>query len=75
MSPVTNAMGNSALGVHPACMGATWQALVFGYLGVRFTEDGPVAHPDAAGRLPARWRSVATALAWRGHRHFIEVRK
>jgi alpha,alpha-trehalose phosphorylase len=55
-------MGNSALGVHPACMGATWQALVFGFLGVRFTDAGPVPDADAAARLPAKVaRRVARA--------------
>jgi nucleotide-binding universal stress UspA family protein len=53
---LSNTMGNSALGVHPACMGATWQALVFGFLGVRFTETGPVPDPDAGSRLPGKWR-------------------
>lgn len=70
---LSNAMANSALGVHPACMGATWQALVFGFLGVRFTDAGPVADPAAAARLPARWRGVALTLAWRGELHRVEV--
>jgi trehalose/maltose hydrolase-like predicted phosphorylase len=70
---LSNSMGNSALGVHPACMGATWQALVFGFLGVRFTDTGPLPDPEAAARLPAKWRAVALALAWRGRLHPVEV--
>jgi beta-phosphoglucomutase family hydrolase len=70
---LSNVMANSALGVHPACMGATWQALVFGFLGVRFTEAGPVADPGAGARLPATWRAVSLTLAWRGRVHPIEV--
>ncbi len=70
---LSNAMGNSALGVHPACMGATWQALVFGVLGVRFTEAGPVPDPEAGSRLPARWRAAALTLAWRGRLYPVEV--
>ena len=31
---LSNAMDNSMLGVHPATMGGTWQALIFGFLGV-----------------------------------------
>ncbi len=72
---LSNVMTNSALGVHPACMGATWQALVFGFLGVRFTDAGPVPHPDAAARLPARWGGVALGLAWHGDVHRVEVTK
>lgn len=70
---LSNVMGNSTLGVHPACMGATWQALVFHMLGVRFTDDGPVADRAAAQRLPERWRSVAIELEWRGQAHRLEV--
>jgi beta-phosphoglucomutase family hydrolase len=66
-------MGNSALGVHPACMGATWQALVFGFLGVRFGEAGPVVDPEAGPRLPAKWCAVGLSLAWRGRVHRVEV--
>jgi alpha,alpha-trehalose phosphorylase len=70
---LSDRMGNSALGVHPACMGGTWQALVFGFLGVRLTEAGPAPDPDAAARLPAKWRAVALRLAWRGAVYPVEV--
>jgi trehalose/maltose hydrolase-like predicted phosphorylase len=66
-------MGNSALGVHPACMGATWQALVSGFLGVRFTDDGPVSDPGAGARLPDAWRAIALGLAWRGRTYPLQV--
>ncbi len=72
---LSNVMGNSAQGVHPACMGGMWQALLFGFLGVRFTDAGPVADPEAAARLPKDWRSVALKLAWRGRRHELEVKR
>lgn len=70
---LSNAMGNSALGVHPACMGATWQALVSGFLGVRFTDNGPEADPEASAYWPEKWRTVALPLAWRGRRYRVEV--
>lgn len=35
---LTNAMGNTAHGVHGACLGGTSQALVFGFLDVRMAE-------------------------------------
>jgi trehalose/maltose hydrolase-like predicted phosphorylase len=70
---LSNVMSNSALGVHPACMGATWQALVFGFLGVRFTDAGPLADPAAGARLPAKWGAVSLTLAWRGRLHPVEV--
>ncbi len=72
---LTNAMDNSALGVHPAAMAGTWQALVFGFLGVRFTGANPELQVSAASRLPADCRSVALSLAYRGGRHALRVRK
>lgn len=72
---LSNRMGNSAAGVHAACMGGTWQALVFGFLGVHFTEAGPVAAADAAARLPPEWLAVALELTWRGRRYPLEVKR
>ena len=72
---LSNTMGNSSLGVHPACMGGTWQALVFGFLGVRFTEAGPECDPGASARLPQKWRAVALKLFWRGALHPVEIER
>jgi len=69
---LSNRMGNSAAGVHAACMGGTWQALVFGLLGVRWTDAGVIV-PDEAALLPDGWSSVEMELAWRGTRHTVRV--
>jgi alpha,alpha-trehalose phosphorylase len=68
-------MDNSMLGVHPATMGGTWQALVFGFLGVRFGDAGPQADARAAQRLPSGWQRVELALAWRGQTHTVKVER
>lgn len=70
---LSNAMDNSTLGVHPATMGGTWQAMVFGFLGVHFTDAGPQADARAAQRLPAGWERVELALAYRGRTHTVKV--
>lgn len=70
---LSNAMNNSMLGVHPAAMGGTWQALVFGFLGVRFDGTEPKADKRAAERLPAGWNRVELNLAYRGRRHELRV--
>jgi beta-phosphoglucomutase family hydrolase len=70
---LSNAMDNSTLGVHPAAMGGTWQALVFGLLGVRFDDDGPHVDSRAAQRLPAGWASVELNLKYRGRTHSVRV--
>ena len=71
---LSNQMGNSASGVHAACMGGTWQALVFGFLGARLTDAGLIV-PDATERLPEEWSSVEIELAWRGSRHAVRVQR
>ena len=75
MLDLSDAMGNSALGVHPACMGGTWQALVFHILGLQFVDGRAVVDPEAPGRLPEGWRAVALNLLWRGRSHRVEVTK
>jgi len=70
---LSNTMGNTAHGVHGACMGGTWQALVFGFLGVDFSAEGPVASAEAGARLPDDWRSVELKLVYRGRVHPVSV--
>jgi kojibiose phosphorylase len=47
--------GNAADGVHAASAGGVWQAVVFGFAGLRLTGDGYTFNP----RLPAHWRRLA----------------
>ena len=59
-------MGNSTLDLHAACTAGTWQALVFGFLGIRFSEAGPVLDAEAVARLPQDWRTVELKLTFCG---------
>jgi HAD superfamily hydrolase (TIGR01509 family) len=70
---LSNAMDNSMLGVHPAAMAGAWQALVFGFLGIRFSDAGPQPAADAQQRLPFGWDSIALRLAYRGRTHVVAV--
>jgi trehalose/maltose hydrolase-like predicted phosphorylase len=54
--------GSTAGGVHLATMGGLWQALVFGFGGVRPRGDGLVVDP----RLPPEWGALELALRFRG---------
>lgn len=72
---LSNVMANSSLGVHPACMGGTWQALLSGFLGVNFDERQPAPAPQAGDRLPSRWRAVELRLKWRDRSIPVEVRR
>jgi trehalose/maltose hydrolase-like predicted phosphorylase len=70
---LSNTMGNSALGIHAACMAGTWQVLVFGFLGIRFSAAGPVLDAKAAARLPQDWRSVELKLTFRGQVYPVRI--
>jgi len=58
--------GNTADGIHGASAGGVWQAVVFGFAGLRVTADGYTLNP----RLPSSWRRLAFSFQHRG----LEVR-
>jgi len=58
---------NVAGGLHSACMGGTWMAVVNGFGGMRDEPDGLHFAP----RLPAAWEGCEFRVLWRGSR--IEV--
>jgi kojibiose phosphorylase len=64
-----DARGNTAHGIHAAAAGGIWQAVVFGFAGVRLTEEGPVARPH----LPAHWERITFRLRYRGERYEFDI--
>jgi kojibiose phosphorylase len=59
---------NTEHGIHGATAGALWQAIVFGFGGVRLTDQGITATP----RLPAHWQRLRFKLFERGQqREFV----
>ena len=52
--------GNASEGIHAASAGGVWQAIVFGFAGIRFTEFGLVACPN----LPKHWTRLKFRLCW-----------
>jgi len=65
-----NSRGNTADGIHAASAGGLWQAVVFGFGGVRLTDKGPVAAP----RLPAHWQRLQFRLQVRGRCFDFDLR-
>ncbi len=53
--------GNASEGIHGASTGGVWQAVVFGFAGVRLTPSGPVVETP---RLPPNWTSLKFGLHW-----------
>jgi len=59
---------NTGHGIHGAAAGAVWLAAVFGFGGLRLTDQGITATP----RLPAHWRRLRFKLFDRGEqREFV----
>ena len=64
-----NNMGNAAGGVHAAALGGLWQAMVFGFAGVRVQENGIGLSPH----LLSHWSRMAFSLEWRRRRLRISI--
>jgi len=62
--------GNASEGIHAASTGGVWQAIIFGFAGVRLTEAGPVVETP---RLPQHWTRLKFNLHWRGERYEFDL--
>ncbi|HEY9852841.1 MAG TPA: beta-phosphoglucomutase [Leptolyngbyaceae cyanobacterium] len=60
---------NAAEGIHGASAGGIWQAVVFGFGGIKLTENGPIANPH----FPPSWRRLQFKLHWRGNWHEFDL--
>jgi trehalose/maltose hydrolase-like predicted phosphorylase len=66
---LSDKMGNAAGGVHAGALGGLWQAAVFGFAGLRFTDEGP----EHRSNIPAGWRSLSMRFQWRGRWHELTL--
>ena len=62
-------MGNTAHGLHSATAGGLLQAAIYGFAGVKITEDGFVLNPQ----LPVHWKSMKFNLCYKGKRIRISI--
>ncbi|MBW4564073.1 MAG: beta-phosphoglucomutase [Mojavia pulchra JT2-VF2] len=62
---------NAAEGIHAASAGGVWQAVVFGFGGIRMTQFGPVACPN----LPPSWKRLKFRLQWRNEWYDFDLRQ
>ncbi|MEI8185398.1 MAG: glycosyl hydrolase family 65 protein [Chlorobiaceae bacterium] len=56
-----NLHGNTALGIHAAATGGTWQTVVYGFGGFSIKSDRIVLKPW----LPKKWESLSFSVRWR----------
>lgn len=61
--------GNARDGIHGASAGGTWQAVVFGFGGLRVTPQGWSIQP----RLPKRWKRLSFRFIYRGKLQTVEI--
>lgn len=61
----------AAEGIHAAGAGANWQAVVFGFVGLRTRMQSEVLHIDP--HLPANWTALRFPLVWGGQRLYFRV--
>ncbi len=62
---------NTGGGLHLACLGSVWMAVVNGFLGMRDYERGLEFNP----RIPEQWNAIETKICYRGSVIHIRVDK
>ena len=62
--------GNAGDGIHAASAGGTWQAIVFGFGGLRIHPDG---HWETHPRLPKHWKRLSFRFSLRGQQHIVTI--
>ena len=63
--------GNTSEGIHQACCGAVWQAIVLGFAGLNVTHDGYTTAPS----WPDGWTRLAFTFVQKGEPVFVDLRK
>jgi kojibiose phosphorylase len=61
--------GNAGDGIHAASAAGTWQAVIFGFGGLRVHEAGWEVKP----RLPAHWRRLAFKFYYQGELQVVDI--
>ena len=65
-----NIRGNAGDGMHEASAGGLWQALAFGFAGLRLTDGGYTLNPQ----LPSHWKRLAFSFYLKGEKHTVDLR-
>lgn len=65
-----NIMGNTGKeGLHLACLGETWQTVIFGFAGLHFENGAPKLAPN----LPFSWHSLKFRFTYRKKRYVATI--
>jgi trehalose/maltose hydrolase-like predicted phosphorylase len=66
-----NQRGNTPEGIHAACAGAVWQAAIFGFAGLRVTNEGYTTNPC----WPDGWQRLAFSFKHKGKPIYIDLNR
>ncbi|RLC35385.1 MAG: hypothetical protein DRZ76_00185 [Candidatus Nealsonbacteria bacterium] len=66
---ISNLYSNTKEGIHGACLGGTWQAVIFGFAGVSITKEKLCINP----RMPRSWKKLIFSLCWKTNRLQLEL--
>jgi kojibiose phosphorylase len=69
LTDLEDARGNTRDGIHAATDGGLWQAVVFGFGGLKFGKNGPVVH----ARLPTKWKRLAFSIQYHGQTYKFDL--
>ena len=61
--------GNTSEGIHGASAGGVWQAVVFGFAGLKVSQDGWTL----TSNLPAHWKRLAFKFVWKGEEVVVDL--
>jgi kojibiose phosphorylase len=64
-----NLRGNTGDGIHGASAGGVWQAIVFGFAGLKVSQKEWTVRPN----LPAHWKRLAFKFVWQGKEIVIDL--
>ncbi len=64
-----DARGNSGDGIYGASAAGTWQAVVFGFAGLRISQDSWTINP----RLPGHWKRLAFKFFTKGKQYTVDI--
>jgi trehalose/maltose hydrolase-like predicted phosphorylase len=71
LADLEDVRGNTADGIHGASAGAVWQAVVLGFGGVRWGDDGLIARPC----LPVGWERLRFRLQHHGQWYEFDLKR
>ena len=66
---ISDLYSNTFEGIHAASLGGSWQAVIFGFAGIKIKKEKLLINPY----LPRSWKKLSFHLEWRGSLTNLEI--